>query len=246
MEKIRTIIIEDHEHSSFLLAKRITENCPQLEIVGFAENVKDALSLIEKTKPNLVFLDIELGNETGFELIDQIPNPEFQIVFVTAHNRYAVQAFQYNALHYLLKPIDPEELVEAVDRINFADSSKKQYHSAFEDYIQNKWDRIASASVSKVTYVQLEDLIRIQSDGSYSIFLLKNNEKIISTKPIKFYDDLLSEKGFYRAHRSHLVNLSKITEYQKGTNDKLILTDNSIIDIPRSKRTDILAALDNS
>ena len=242
-QKLKTLIIEDEESASIALRNKIVRYCPQLEIVGECKNVTEGIDQIIQHRPSLVFLDIRLQNESGFDVIDKIPSVFFKIVFVTAYNEYAIKAFQYNALYYLLKPIQTSELIEAVERVIDAEETAMRYKMALEQYTQNKWERIAVPSVSKVTYIKISELIRIQSDGTYSELYLDNGKKIISTKPIKTYDALLAHNHFYRVHRSHLVNLTKIEEYQKGEQDVIILSDSSKIEISRKKRTDILSIL---
>ena len=243
MKKIRTLIIEDQAESSFVLTKKINDHCTELSILGQASNVKEALAMIELTLPDLIFLDIRLGHETGFDILDQISDINFQVIFVTAYDDYAIKAFQYNALHYLLKPIETNELFEAVNRVIQHHTSQTQFHTAINHFTQNKWEKIAIPSVSKITYVQIDQVLRIQADGAYSIFCLNNGKEMVSTKPIKFYEKLLSDNGFYRVHRSHLVALSHVTEYRKGHNDQLILSDESVIEVPKKKRTEILEAI---
>ncbi len=245
MKRIKTLIVEDEEGPLIVLRNKIHKFCPQLDIIGESSTVEQGLMMIEKFQPTLIFLDIQLGNETSFDLISQLTNKDIHVIFVTGYNDYALKAFQYNALHYILKPIETEELIIAVNRATAAEESIQQYQSAIENYRQDKWDKIAVPSVSKIVYIQLEKLIRLQSDGAYSLFFMENEKKIMSTKSLKEYDRLIGGDQFYRVHRSHLINLGKVSAYHKGENDTIVLTDGSSVEVSRKKRSEILTAIDD-
>ncbi len=245
MNRITTIIVEDEEGPLVLLKKKIESHCPQLEIIGESKTVNHALELIQSYKPDLLFLDIQLKEKTGFDLIKKLRYLIPKIIFVTAFDKYALKAFQFNALHFILKPVDTEDLTEAVDRMIQAKLSEVHYQMAMHNYLDNKWEKIAIPSVSKIEYIELQNLVKLESDGSYTILHLENDETITSTKPLKEYEKLLEKHQFLRVHRSYLINLSKVSAYHKGReSDKIVLTNNTNIEVSRKKRNSIIEAID--
>ncbi len=242
---MRTLLVEDEPLPLTALKSQIERYCPEIELVGEAYNVAEAANCLAALSPELVFLDIHLPDGTAFDLLDQFPSPTFQVIFVTAYEAYALKAFRYNAAHYLVKPLLPDDLREAVDRVSQPSgpvSEIKRFMELFQQ--QKKPDRIAIPSVSTITYVDLNDILHLQSDASYTQIHLSSGRQLLSTRPLKTYDELLRENGFCRVHRSHLVNLSKIAEYRKGDSDALILTGGTAIEVSRKKRTEILRAID--
>ena len=240
---MRTLIIEDEYGPLTTLKKQISHYCPQLELLGHAESCKDGWELVKRHQPQLVFLDVELPDGTGFDFLDAIERIDFNIIFTTWHNEYAVKAFQYNALHYLMKPLLPDDLVMAVKRATEGSAIKPNYRPAGNYFRTGVLDRLAIPSVSKINYIALKELIRLQSDGQYTIFYCTTGQKIVSTKPLKEYHELLHNLGFFRAHRSHLINLSMVIEYRKGESDSIGLSDGTFLEISRKKRSEFLMAM---
>lgn len=241
---MRTIIVEDEPGPLVTLKNQILNHCPHLDLVGEATNIKEAQMIIEKELPELVFLDIHLPDGSAFDLLDNCQPLSFNIVFTTAYEQFALKAFQYNAAHYLVKPLFPEQLIEAVNRITNIRPSLPDIKD-FIDLFQKKQkpDRIAIPSVSTITYVELANIVRFESEGSYTHIHLTSGKPLLSTKPLKAFDELLSDNGFCRVHRSHLVGISHIKKYCKGKADTIILTGDIAIEVPRKKRTEILLAI---
>lgn len=241
---MRTLIVEDEPLPLQALKSQIQNYCPNLEVVAEAQSVSEALAAIQTHAPELVFLDIHLHEGTAFDLLDQLESHAFHIIFITAYEEYALKAFQYNAAHYLVKPLIPDQLEEAVGRIHQKMgpvSEIKRFMELFQ--AQKKPDRIAIPSVSTITYVELADILHLQSDASYTQIHLSSGKHLLSTRPLKSFDELLSDNGFCRVHRSHLVNLTKIAEYRKGESDALILSGGTSIEVSRKKRSEILRAI---
>lgn len=241
---MRTILIEDEIGPLKTLKSQLERCCPELTVLGEAMSVKKGVDLIRQFEPELVFLDIQLTDGTGFDLIDRLKELSFHIVFVTAYEKFAVKAFEYNALHYLLKPLLEDDLKSVIQRIGDSEKTKPDFRIASKSFRERKWDRIAIRSVSTISYVYIKELIRLESEGAYTNIFLKSGKKILSTKSLKFYDQLLSQNRFYRIHRSHLINLEEVSEYKKGESDKVILMDGSCIEISRKKRKEFLKAME--
>lgn len=242
---MRTLIIDDEPKAREGLINQIKRHCTSLNIVGEATSVEEGVRAISNNQPDLVFLDVKLLDGSGFDLLDQVKPISFQTVFVTAYDEFAIQAFEYNAVHYLLKPFLPDELIKAVHRAQVATNTsvlnlKNLLHQL---HTGKSLDRIAIQAVSKITYVEPNQIIRCESEGSYTHLHLEDGSSILSTKPLKSYEELLLSKGFYRIHKSHLINLSKVNEYLKKSSDQVIMKDGSRIEISRKKRGDFLKVM---
>lgn len=241
---MRTLIIDDEPAARNRLRDHIGHYCPQLLIVGEGESVEEGVKLIGQLRPELVFLDVVLPDGTGFELVDQLESVNFHVIFITAYNTFAIQAFQYNAVHYILKPFLPEDILAAVSKVEHLrlyDMNIKALTPVLR-YL-GKSSKVAIPSVSKVNYVDSLDIIRCEADGAYTTLYLKDGTTLLSTKPLKEYEDLLQPMGFCRIHRSHLINLDEVCEYRKGNADAVVLKDGTVIEVSRKKRIDFLMAM---
>lgn len=242
---MRTIIIEDEEGPLIALRNQLSRHCPELQVVGCAGTLAEAHELLRSEKPELVFLDISLPDGSAFDLLDQWPSPDFKVIFITAHDEYAIKAFQYNAVHYLLKPLISEELLEAVSRVRAEQAPEYATLRSLINKLQSKMriESIVIPSVAKIHFVKIEDIIRLESDGPYSVVYLTSGEKILSSRPLKTYDELLAPVSFYRVHRSHLVNLTKVKEYLKAPHEAAVLMDDSRVEVSRNNKLGFLRAM---
>lgn len=242
---MKTIIVEDEVESLSTLRSQIARYCPELKVVAEARSVRDALAVIRTHVPDLVFMDIMLEDGSSFELLEQLPSIPFKIVFVTAHDEHAVQAFEYNAAHYILKPLIPDKLTEAVKRAT--QEAQPDMNGVMETVTRlqsnRSVDRLAVVSLSKIVYVPIADILRLESDNSYTTIYLESGQQVLSTKPLKEYEKLLASHGFYRMHRSHIINLSKVIEYNKGEKDRVVLSDGSDIEVTRKKRNELIRVI---
>jgi len=247
MNKTRVVIVEDELRNQKLLAHMIEKNCPELDILGYAKGVKDAIELIQKASPAIVFLDIQLKDGNGFDVLNQIPEMQRpRIIFTTAFDEYALKAFKYAAVNYLLKPIDKKELRESVD---MALSIKQMEEMASVSKLVNKMmsksdDQMISISGIKSTaYIKISDIINIEASGAYSHIHLKDGSTHMVSKVIKIYDEMLSDHEFFRVHQSHLINLRSVKSYNRG--DSIIILENGAeISIARNRKENFLAAMD--
>lgn len=245
---LKTIIVEDEEKASLNLKNILHEYCENVEVVDMQEGVASGIAAIKKHKPDLVFLDVKMRGETGFDLLEQIGDINFEIIFTTAHNEYALKAFKFSAIHYLLKPIDIEQLVDAVQRVKEIKNhkfNKGRFDMAIENLKdqKNTFRKIALPTADGLIFIQIEDIIRCESEDNYTYFFLQNESKVLVSKTIKHYEDLLVEHNFFRVHQSHLINLNHITKYHKGEGGYATMVDGSSIPVSRRKKIAFLNTL---
>jgi two-component system LytT family response regulator len=244
--KFRALIIDDIDNSRITLAHDLKEYCPKISVVGEADSVKKGLQEILEKKPDVVFLDIQMGDGTGFDLLNQLKEINFQIIFTTALDTYGIQAIKFSALDYLLKPIDPDELVKAVGKLEQTEKTKSVKDSInlllenMRDNITPGNKRIALHSLEKVHLVPVSDIIRCESQGAYTIFHLKNKEQLLVTKNLKEYEDMLEPHSFIRVHHSHLINFAYLKEYIKKDGGYAIMMDKSEVPVSFRKRSHLL------
>jgi two-component system LytT family response regulator len=246
----KAIIIDDEEGSRETLKNLVTNYTPHVEIVALANSVQTGKEAIQKFQPDFIFLDIQMQNETGFDLLEAI-EIDFDIIFTTAYDQYAVKAFKFCAIDYLLKPIDIDELVKAVDKIS---KRKKIEHSfeKLETLIYNQKSggsgnkKIAVPTLEGLNFIQMNNIIRCEADGAYTYIFTTDGEKILVSKIIKEFEDLLQDYNFFRTHQSHLINLSHIKKYVKGDGGYVVMLDNSSIPVARRKKDEFLKLFGNS
>jgi len=210
---MKVAIIDDEPNCRLVLRDKILKFDSKIDIVGEADGVKMGLNLINVEKPEVVFLDIQMNDGTGFDLLNRIENRDFLLVFTTAFDHYAIKAFKYAAIHYLLKPVDYNELAQAMSRLRsdifFEDTS----HDLLESYEKGDFDTLCLRTEEHLHKIKLCDIEWIKAEGSYCIFNLKSNDRIMISKPLKEYVEILPEENFIRPHKSFLINLNSIESY---------------------------------
>ena len=231
---MRTIIIDDEQQIRDGL-KILLNPYAYLTIIGEASTITDGKTLIDTQKPDLVLLDIKLKEATGFALLDQITFKDFKLIFITAFNEYAIKAFKYNAFDYLLKPIDPDELETTLSRLNAEKTNFKNQQDLLNT--NKNLDRLVVKTTEQIYVLQTDEIVRCQADQGYTIFYLKNNTRVISSKTLKEYNSLLPENQFLRVHQSHLVNSRFIKKYLRS--GFLELLNNEQIPVSTRKRQEI-------
>jgi two-component system LytT family response regulator len=242
---IRTVVIEDEEHSRNMLKTMLHEQCPQLNVVGDADSVKTGLTVIAEQRPELVFLDIELQSETSFEILERLPEINFELVFTTAFDHYALKAIKFCAIDYLLKPIDLNELriavAKAEKRLNRAYLNKnlEVLVNNLKSGSQNS-HKIALSTLEGLLFVNVSDIIYCESNGPYTKFIFKHGEKIVTSRHLKEYEDLLSAYDFFRIHKSFLVNLQEIKKYIRGEGGQLIMSNGAALNVSKQRKEDFL------
>jgi two-component system LytT family response regulator len=239
------IIIDDIENSRITLADDLKKYCPQIQLIGEAESVETGLNEIINKKPEVVFLDIQLGDGTGFDILEKFGKFEFQVIFTTAMDSYGIKAIKFSALDYLLKPIDPDELIAAVNKLE-AQPQKNALNDSLNLLLENikeiqpESKRIALSSADKVIMVYVKDIVRCESQGSYTIFYLHDKEEIVTTKNLKEYEQLLVDFSFVRVHHSHLINFNYLKEYIKKDGGYAVMQDGSNVPVSFRKRNNLL------
>lgn len=247
---IKTIIIEDEPAIQKEIAW-LVDNEEDVQIVGTAETVTGAIDIIRKQEPDLALMDIQLVNGTIFDVLKALESIPFQIIFITAYNHYAIKAIKYGALDYLLKPLDEKELQIALEKVrqkSFDASQQNQQLAVAHEQLQNEEmgldDQIVLHTVEYLQVLQLKEIIFLKSEGSYTNFVLTGNRKIMVSKPLKFYQDLLPEKWFLRPHQSYLVNTTCIDRYIKT--GYIILKDQTQIPVSVRKKEVVVQKLTQS
>ncbi len=229
------VIIDDEKDAIETLEIIINEFCEDVNLVGKADNVKDAINIVNSTSPNIVFLDIEMPEISGFDLLKILPSDNFSTIFVTAYNKYAVDAFRANAIDYLLKPINVNDLKSAISKVaKFNGSVKPIDIDSLIKQINNN-SKLQVASLDGIEYIDVKDIILISADKSYAIIHLEDRT-IISSRNLKFYEEKINNSHFYRAHNSYYVNLNHVIKYSYKDGTRIQLSSGQEIPISRSKR----------
>jgi len=245
---IRAIIVEDEEKARSNLTQILKEYCKDVEVVDAQDNVQSGIKSIQKHNPELIFLDVHMQGETGFDLLEQVGKINFEIIFTTAHNEYAVKAFKFSAIDYLLKPVDIDELVNAVkkagDKIK-EDATKERYDLVIENLKDQRstFNKIALPTADGLVFVQVSEIIRCESEDNYTHFFLRSGDRILVSKTIKYFEELLTDQDFFRIHQSHLININHIKEYHKGEGGYAIMSDDSSVIVSRRKKEAFLTKL---
>lgn len=248
MSKLRAIIIDDEKGGRETLANFLKLYCQDVELVGEADGVETGLSLIRGLKDplDIVFLDIQLKDGLSFQILDQLDNIDFEVVFATAYNQFAIKAFNYSAVGYLLKPIDPEEMKAAVERTqNGRSPQMKKRLEVLSNHFNNPntFEKMSISAVDGIYFINIKDIMRCEGEDNYTHIFLIGGEKITVSKTIKEYEKLLTPVNFYRVHKSHVVNLNYITKFVKGEGGYLIMDDGKMIEVSRRRRAAFMEQL---
>ncbi|WP_379090001.1 LytR/AlgR family response regulator transcription factor [Pedobacter sp. UC225_65] len=245
---MRAILIDDEISNLENLQTLLEKHCPQVNIMATAQNVSDAVEVIEKHLPHLIFLDIQMGKQTGFDVLKLLPKRNFEVIFVTAYDQYGIKAVKFAALDYLLKPIDIEELIIAVNKADQKLTAQTQT-SQLDFLLQQlkkpeaATGKIALPMQNEIRYIPLADIVRCEADNTYTFFFLANDEKILVSKSLKEYADLLRPNGFLRTHQSHLVNPKYVKSWLKEDGGVLLLTSGEKIPISKPNKDTVKQAL---
>jgi two-component system, LytTR family, response regulator len=248
LKMLRTLIIDDEAPVRDMLIGLLQKTCPQVNIVGEASSVSSGIRAIREKSPDLVLLDIKMDDGTGFDLLNHFETINFKIIFITAFEEYAIQAFGFSAVDYILKPVNPEKLAEAVRR---AEQMKQQEFNtqlnALRENLENPGKQnknIILKNQESIFLFNVNDIIHCDSDGSYTVFETTDNQKIIVSKVLKDYDNLLSGSGFLRVHRSHLINLKHIKRFDKTDGGHVVMSNGTQIPVSASGRERLLELFD--
>lgn len=240
---IKAMIVDDKTAAIELLRWLIKENCPEITAVVSAVSVAEALPLIDNFEPDILFLDIQLPQETGFDLLTKVKKWNFEVIFTTAFNEYAIQAIRFSALDYLLKPINGDDLKKAVERFKVKKDAVTGGEELYKNFIQNikygqnKPLKLALPGISEIQYVSLEDIIHLQAERNYTRLHFIKGRNFLSSKTLGEYEKMLRDSGFIRVHKSHLINSMHISGYEKQGIVKM--KNGAEIEVSRRKRDQV-------
>ncbi len=238
--QIKALIVDDESDAVNFIRSIIQEYCPKLEVIGTANTAKDGIRLIMEHQPELVFLDVEMPHGSGFELLAHFPKKMFDVIFITAFNQYALRAIKFSAVDYILKPINISEFIEAVDKVMQKKSLSVNRDIHYSELIENLKSalpaKLAIPTSDGMEYLNTREIIRIEADRSYCWFYLTDKRKHLVSKNLKEYQDLLSDRNFFRPHNSHLINLEFVKKYVRQDGGHIEMTDGAQIPVSRIKR----------
>jgi two-component system LytT family response regulator len=243
--RIRALLVDDEKHCLEILTWQLERFCPEVQIIGVCDNAEKALTILSTQEVELAFLDIEMPHMNGFELLQRLKKIRFEIIFTTAYDMFAVKAFKFSALDYLLKPIDKDELVQAVEKVKQKKDRTilpEQLNILFENFYNSKQpsQKIALPTINGLEFVIADDIVHCQSEGNYTHIFLKDGGKFLICRTLKETEELLSGHNFFRVHHSHSINLNHIKKYVKGDGGYVIMSNNSSINVSRSRKEELL------
>jgi two-component system, LytTR family, response regulator len=240
MQTIKAILVDDELNSLQNLQFKIQEYCPTIKVVAQTQNPEEAIRLIQLHKPDVLFLDIEMPRMSGFKMLEQIPEVDFEVIFITAYNHYAINAIRISAFDYLVKPVAIGELQQTVERLgNFSVKKIRERVETLKKNLANpksQEDQIAIPTNDGLEFVQIKQIVRIESSSNYSKLILQNNQQLLVTRQLKDFEELLLDYRFYRVHHSHLINLNYITKYVRGDGGQITMRNGDVIDVSRRKK----------
>ncbi len=242
---IRTIIIEDEPVSREMLTLMLQRYKDDIEIIDTCSNPTDGIERIAKYQPDLIFLDIQMPKMNGFDMLKKIPFINFEVIFTTAFDQYAINAIRISALDYLLKPVDDEDLAAAIDKCKERIQSKNsgtQFENLFNNLInKNPLDKtLALAASDGISFVKMSDILRVEANGRYAKFYLLSKETILVSKTLGDFEEILSANQFFRIHDSSIINLNHVKKYIRGDGGTVILSDNTELDVARRRKEDFV------
>lgn len=242
MEKIKTFIIDDEKNARETLKILFKKYFPEVDIIGEADSIKTGIELLNNKSADLVFLDIEFPTGTGFDILAGINKIDFDIIFVTAFDQYAIDAFRFSAVDYILKPVKINIFKEAINKFKQKRKykDKDQKFRILIDNFNNNIHRIVLPTRKGFIVVKIKDIIRCEGDRNYTNFFFVNNKPMLVSRTIKEFEELLTNHNFFRIHQSHLVNINHITEYIRGKGGEIKMSDNSELPVSKYRKKDFL------
>jgi two-component system LytT family response regulator len=245
---IKVIIIEDEMHSRDVLTNLLQEHFKDVQVMAVCKTAEEGKTAIEDLQPDLLLTDIELENKAVFEMLQELNNMNFEIIFTTAHEKYAIQAIKFSAIDYLLKPFSLEDLSAAIKRYEqkkYKQQSSGQFDALFHNlkHIQKDAKKIALPTSNGLTIVPLKEIIRCEADVNYTNFFLATKHKMLVSKTLKEFEELLNEYDFIRVHNSHLINLHHVKNYIRGEGGIVTMTDGTEVDVSRRKKEEFMKRL---
>jgi two-component system LytT family response regulator len=248
MKKLKAILIDDEDSSRSALQAKLSQHCPQVEIIGECDNGESGILVIEEKHPDLVFLDVEMPRMNGFTMLQQLRNRNLEIIFTTAYDHYAIQAIRFAALDYLVKPIEIEELKKAVERAFQKQNSglpNQRMETLLYNLLQEKTitNRIAIPSMEGLQFIETNDIIYLEAESNYTIIYLNPDYRLTVSKTIKDFEELLPSSVFLRIHHSWIINKNHIMKYIKGEGGQVIMRNGKMLDVSRRKKEEFMKAI---
>jgi two-component system, LytTR family, response regulator len=241
---LKALIVDDEAKARRILEELLKEYCPHIQTINTADDVPSAVKAIQKFQPDIVFLDIEMPQYTGFQLFDFVADINFEVIFTTAYREYALQAFEVSAIDYLLKPIQIERLIAAVEKV------KKQRLSQINERVQTLKTNLEQDYIQKIAlpvaegllFVELADIIYLAAEGAYTQIYLTTGKKILVSKNIKSFEDSLNHPHFFRVHRSYIINLNRVKQYLRQEGGIIIMDNGAEVDVSKDRKEEFLRA----
>ncbi|MBN4072442.1 response regulator transcription factor [Crocinitomix catalasitica] len=244
---MKAIIVDDEKKARENLSNMLGDHCPDVSVLEQCNSVESAFEAIQELNPDIVFLDIEMPGGSGFDLLKRFDEIRFEIIFTTAFQDFAIEAIKFSALDYLLKPMDPDELIAAIEKLK--KKNVKNDQSGFQALINNlnasNNQQVAIPDIEGMTIVELSKIVRCQADKNYTEVWLEDGTRIVSSKSLGEYESMFGAHNFYRIHHSHLVNLRHVRRYIKGEGGQAIMSDGTKVDVSRRRKVDFIQRLNS-
>lgn len=248
--RIKAVIVDDEVNGAKMLRSLLQAYCPDVDIIAMAHSSESAIEILKVNPPDLLLLDIEMPKTNGFQLLEKLDNISFEVIFVTAFEQFALQAFKANAFNYLLKPVDADDLVSTLEKYRSKSSGEtltriKKMEEVL-NYLKNSTpviQRLAVHNSEGITFLDADKIIRLEADSNYTHIFLVGGKKITSAKTLKEYEEAMSEMNFFRIHNGHMVNLKYVDRYIKGEGGMVVTSDNATLEVSRRRKADLLEAI---
>ncbi|HVI44712.1 MAG TPA: LytTR family DNA-binding domain-containing protein [Chitinophaga sp.] len=248
MSDIRAIIVDDEQHCIDALQTMLQKKCPGVEVVGTAQSVREAKDKVDELHPDLVFLDVEMPHQNGFELLKQYDRVFFEVIFTTAYEQYALKAIKFNALDYLLKPFSVKELQDALEKCRERHQLRKHDMSVspMDVFLQNMRTlqqthrKIALPTINGLVFMPIQNIVRCESTGNYTRIFFTDKKNLMVSRPLKEFEELLTDADFFRVHNSHLINLQQMQSYIQGEGGFALMSDGAQVEVSRRRKADFL------
>ncbi|SFD06678.1 two component transcriptional regulator, LytTR family [Chitinophaga sp. CF118] len=247
MSEIKAIIVDDEQHCIDALQTMLQKKCPEVTVLGGVNSVKEAKDLIEALQPDVVFLDVEMPHQNGFELLKLFDKITFDVIFTTAYEQYALKAIKFNALDYLLKPFSIKELQDAIQKcVSRRNGQSAEQHSPIEVFLQNMktlhqtHKKIALPTINGLVFMPVQNIVRCESTGNYTRIFFTDKKNLMVSRPLKEFEELLTDVDFFRVHNSHLINLQQMQSYIQGEGGFALMSDGTQVEVSRRRKADFL------
>jgi len=250
MRKLKAIIIDDEERSRQSLKQKISLHCTDVEVIAECENGEQGIQMIEEEKPDIVFLDVEMPRMNGFTMLQQLGNRNFELIFTTAYDHYAIRAIKFSALDYLVKPVEIQELQQAIEIIKQKrkqNTNNERLETLLHNLMQekNQSGRIAIPSIEGLQFVEISDIIYLEADSNYTVVYIKPSQKITVSKTLKDFEELLPNTVFIRIHHSWIINKNHIQKYLKVEGGQVVMINGKTLNVTRRKKDEFMKDVEN-